>query len=326
MFWKEWFEEVPAQPEPTVDEAVRQEKINHLDTLYAIFHGLSNATKANTTYDGDVNRTLDLIKSTIDHEEHEINNLTENLNGLQSNLSAIDDTTTRITETSNETQDVIDAEAQNVKHVVTDITRIAHEFDTLTVKMSDLAERTRHIRNVTKVINDIASQTELLALNAAIEAARAGEHGKGFAVVADEVRKLADGSKTSLGDINNLVEEIIGVTDDVNRFTDDRKQDIIKLTTNIETLTEGLGRIKSAQAQNIEELESIYTIRQGFSDSIRELTDTLDSLGDTFNGTKHHLYDLNRKSQEKFISATESFALIDQGLALTHEPENAHEE
>lgn len=55
-----------------------------------------------------------------------------------------------------------------------------------------LADAVGKIGDVVKLINDIASQTNLLALNATIEAARAGESGKGFAVVAGEVKNLAN--------------------------------------------------------------------------------------------------------------------------------------
>jgi methyl-accepting chemotaxis protein len=50
-------------------------------------------------------------------------------------------------------------------------------------------------------ITGITEQTNMLALNATIEGARAGE----LAVVAKEVRKLADQSRSSAGQILELI-------------------------------------------------------------------------------------------------------------------------
>ena len=89
------------------------------------------------------------------------------------------------------------------------------EMSNLNTTVSAIAEQTARlsqqisqIRNISGLVGDLASQTNMLALNAAVEAVRAGEHGKGFAVVASEIRKLADQSQKSTERISILVADI----------------------------------------------------------------------------------------------------------------------
>ncbi|MFN7824037.1 MAG: methyl-accepting chemotaxis protein [Pseudobdellovibrionaceae bacterium] len=83
------------------------------------------------------------------------------------------------------------------------------EIKKLIEAMSEMAQGSKKIEEITTVIEDIAFQTNLLALNAAVEAARAGEQGRGFAVVADAVRNLAQRSASAAKDISNLISSTV---------------------------------------------------------------------------------------------------------------------
>ena len=72
-------------------------------------------------------------------------------------------------------------------------------------KMDAVHESSAKIMDITKLIENIAFQTNILALNASVEAARAGDQGRGFAVVASEIRNLAQNTQESVKNITSLI-------------------------------------------------------------------------------------------------------------------------
>jgi len=95
-----------------------------------------------------------------------------------------------------------------VKEMSSDITELNTQLKASSESIKRVSQQSDNIQSVTKMIDEIAEQTNLLALNAAIEAARAGEQGRGFAVVADEVRTLAARTQDSVKEVVGIMEQL----------------------------------------------------------------------------------------------------------------------
>jgi len=100
--------------------------------------------------------------------------------------------------------DVIQSREQ-VENSLSNIENLIEFVQTIEGRLVDLEQALGEVRDVSGVIQKIASQTNLLALNATIEAARAGDAGKGFAVVASEVKNLANQTSHATEEIDSTI-------------------------------------------------------------------------------------------------------------------------
>jgi methyl-accepting chemotaxis protein len=130
--------------------------------------------------------------------------------------------------------------------------------------MREIEERSADIQKVTKVIDDIAFQTNILALNASVEAARAGAAGKGFSVVADEVRNLANKSAEAAKQAGDMIE----------------KSSLSVLTGNaiVEKVSSAIGTVVEASGQNAASITEINDISTRQKKSVLEVSSGINSL------------------------------------------------
>ncbi len=137
-------------------------------------------------------------------------------------------------------------------------------------RVAQVVAEARSLESLTKLIKDIAAQTNLLALNAAIEAARAGEAGRGFAVVADEVRKLSAETEKAVLSIN---QGILGVASTIETQLQQKLS-----TTDLETERAALGQFAEQLAELGRSYEDILHTQSSAMETVRASSEELAAM------------------------------------------------
>jgi methyl-accepting chemotaxis protein len=135
----------------------------------------------------------------------------------------------------------------------------------------DISRESEGLLEITAVMDNIASQTNLLSMNAAIEAAHAGETGKGFAVVADEIRKLAESSGEQSKTIASVLKKIKDSIDRIARSTDEVIERFEAIDRNVKTVSEQEDRVRNSMKEQGEGSKQILE----YISHLNEITRTI---------------------------------------------------
>lgn len=237
----------------------------HEKSLYPVLH-IINCLK---------DYRKDLVQKEVDSlwEITEIGNSFTNVitetESFQEKLMEFGDNFSSIEEVSGEFSTVKDTIAQSVSNAQSGVEELKDSsmqvkayFDEMEHTFEDLQNAVERIKQSTSKIVSIAEQTNILALNASIEAARAGEQGRGFAVVATQVKKLVD--------------EIKGLTNDVDAGIFDVRQSADHLFGNITTSQSALDKSLEKVDETYETFDVIIRSAEGAGTVHDEISGVID--------------------------------------------------
>lgn len=230
----------------------------------SVVNGLGEIIKYNTQ--------LDQIKGLIQFQEVQQKDVLLANDSMLELDTSIEEIAASVGDISSHTQASLielNNDLTSLQHVTTILQNTDEGQQVVQADVAHLVDRVKSVSKVMELIQGIADQTNLLALNASIEAARAGDSGKGFAVVAEEVRKLADDTKRSVQSINTDIQELLVITNNIERLTKQSTEDLHVGVSDVLQITKTLAELNATlqtQGARFEEI-ALTTKAQAASSS-----------------------------------------------------------
>lgn len=248
------------------------------ESLVASADVLNNGAAETTTTMEQVENAVNDIANGASNQAEETQGATENVILIGDMVKDTNATVSDLMTSANE-MNMANQNAKQILSELRDINRQSGEYIDIIARQTEITnESALKIGEATKLITDIASETNLLSLNASIEAARAGEQGRGFAVVASEIQKLAEQSSESA----RRIEEIINVLllDSEKAVTTMRqvKEIIGQQTEHIVRTDEAFVEIQKGVEESIEGMQVISKKAQEMDRARVNVVDVVNNL------------------------------------------------
>lgn len=285
---------------------------------------LSNVTNSSSAAICQMASSFEKINDESDHQNELIQQVSENIvnlrdsaNSLQAHMmtqsAAMQQNSASITEMAGNINSVaqLTKKADDLSNTLSNTSVRGNEMIQQSVKaITDIQQASKEVQAIVKIIQAIASQTNLLSMNAAIEAAHAGSYGAGFAVVADEVRSLATSSAKSAKDIQNHIKSMAAKIEDGVKTITAAGTAFEQISENVTENQQLIRTISNAmEEQRIganETLTAITTIADGLSmanDFVKKQTENAETV--------------DRAMEEVVKSSKEVEAVIGEGAVAS---------
>lgn len=247
--------------------------------------------------------------STVEAVEQQ-NNMTNEIHQL---ITSTDTTVKEIVSINKKVGDILKISVETMKELKDQADNsIASNID-MKDSAEQLKQKSEDVRNITDIIFNISSHTNLLALNASIEAARAGEAGKGFAVVADEIRTLAEQTKTATVNITTILDELVNNSQVVSEKVDLAVEISKEQSEKIAFTTDNFAEVKTQYGVLSEDIGSMKEMMSQVLDSnntIVKSVGTMSAISEEVAASTTEAYERSKQNVESVNTFLENMEQV----------------
>ena len=250
----------------------------------------------------DLTKRKEENRALADEFENGVKSMVQTVSSSAGNMEVTAQSLAAAAEQTNQQSSTVSAASEELAASVNEIARQIAESNRIVntavdeankseQMVSDLVSAAQKISEVSRIITDIAEQTNLLALNATIEAARAGEAGKGFAVVASEVKSLAnqtakateeiesqikgiqDSSQTTasiIREIGSIISQVSEISTSISSAVEEQSSATQEVSSNITGVTKAAEETGSSSSSVLQDAQMLSKQAAGLEEKVDE--------------------------------------------------------
>jgi len=245
--------------------------------------------------DGVTVTIREIAEGVQDATEH-VQNIAEEMAQIHHYLEEVKASNEEVVRSSHQFYDEVADGKREITSAMEQMRLIFNESTQIHAGMGNLDKALTMIADVTKLIEEISSQTQLLALNANIEAARAGEQGKGFAVVASEISKLAIQTKVATANIEEQIESVTRNARGLRTAIDSMQETV---DTGVKTMGAAVHRYEAMESF----IGNIISNIRDVDERLNLITSSSSSISDSLNQTSAMIQQVAAGSEEVLANA-----------------------
>lgn len=246
-----------------------------------------NASIGNINNDiDDLNQASQAVKGAMDEINMGVGNVVDAVQNQMLQTEAIQERIERVQEAAGSISNNVTSTLDSVVTGNKEVDLLVEQADSsvtvsekVTKDLNDLTQRIEAMSDITKIIENIAFQTNIMALNANVEAARAGDAGLGFAVVASEISNMSAKTKEAtdnieeiIGNANNSLEELLASVTQLDEIIASEKKQSMEATKAFEEIRNNTEEVREHVDQFIGYISGLTTANHEIVQSVQTIS------------------------------------------------------